>query len=107
MLFFFLWGISAYNSDFSEVRVLEMKAQERCFISEFKASKTVKEYCLKDKYSAVITTTTDSNINSHKFGKDIVSELAFCQASEGDILCLKRNNLVEGIGLDIGIVFTG
>ena len=107
MLFYFLWGISVYTSDFSESRVLEMKAQERCIIYSFEQNQIIKESCLKKGYSAIIATSTDNNINTHKFGKDVVSELAFCKASQGDIVCLIRNTLTGGTNLDIGIVYTG
>ena len=107
MLFYFIWGISVYTSDFSESRIVEMKAQERCLLFEYKQSKIIKDSCIKERYSAVIKTTNKDVTNTHKFGKDVVSDLAFCEASEGDITCLKKNTLVGGTGIDIGLVYTG
>ena len=102
--FFFLWGLSVYKNDFSEARILEMRAQEKCITNAFEKTGNIDQSCIKEGYSAVIEVTDATGTITKGVGRGIVSELAFCQASKGTITCLKRSRMINGKGVDIGIV---
>ena len=101
-VFVLLWSFSAYSLDFSEVYVIEMKAQERCFLRSFEKSGSFEESCLKQGYGAMIKVQKSGD--EYAFGPDVRSKAAFCGEVKVAFPCLKRVSLTKDGPVEVAIV---